>query len=56
MPLEELSLAQLRGKIASGEVKTEPLVSEHFAFEDYLDAYKSIEEKGEQSMKVMIDF
>ncbi len=41
--------------IASGEVKTEPLVSEHFAFEDYLDAYKFIEEKGEKSMKVMID-
>jgi len=41
--------------IASGEVKTEPLVSEHFAFEDYLDAYKSIEEKGEKSMKVMVD-
>ena len=42
--------------LASGEVKTEPLVSEHFAFEDYLDAYTFIEEKGEQSMKVMIDF
>jgi len=41
--------------IASGEVKTEPLVSDHFAFEDYLDAYKSIEEKGEKSMKVMVD-
>jgi len=41
--------------IDSGEVITEPLVSEHFAFENYLDAYKFIEEKGEKSMKVMID-
>ena len=41
--------------IDSGEVQTEPLVSEHFAFEDYPDAYTFIEEKGEQSMKVMID-
>ncbi|MCF7955681.1 MAG: alcohol dehydrogenase catalytic domain-containing protein [Phycisphaerae bacterium] len=42
--------------IDSGEVQTEPLVSEHFAFEDYPDAYTFIEEKGEESMKVMIDF
>mgnify|MGYP000049955193 CR=1 FL=1 len=41
--------------IASGDVITEPLVSEHFTFENYLDAYKFIEEKGEKSMKVMID-
>ncbi len=41
--------------IDSGGVITEPLVSEHFAFENYLDAYKFIEEKGEKSMKVMID-
>jgi len=41
--------------IASGEFKTEPLVSEHFAFEDYPDAYKFIEEEGDKSMKVMID-
>jgi L-iditol 2-dehydrogenase/threonine 3-dehydrogenase len=41
--------------IDSGDVITEPLVSEHFSFENYLDAYKFIEEKGEKSMKVMID-
>jgi len=41
--------------IDSGDVITEPLVSEHFAFENYLDAYEFIEEKGEESMKVMID-
>lgn len=42
--------------LASGQVVTEPLVSGHFAFEDYMDAYKSIEENPEKSMKVMIDF
>lgn len=42
--------------LASGEMVTEPLVSEHFPFENYLDAYKFIDEKGEKSMKVMIDF
>ena len=41
--------------IDSGNVITEPLVSEHFAFENYPDAYKFIDEKGEKSMKVMID-
>jgi len=41
--------------IDSGGVITEPLVSEHFAFDDYPDAYQFIEEQGEKSMKVMID-
>jgi len=41
--------------IASGGVKTEPLVSKHFAFEEYSEAYAFIEEEGERSMKVMID-
>jgi len=41
--------------IASGEVRTEPLVSKHFPFEQYADAYAFIEEEGERSMKVMID-
>jgi len=41
--------------IASGEVKTEPLVSKHFPFEQYGDAYAFIEKEGERSMKVMID-
>ena len=41
--------------IASGEVKTEPLVSKHFPFEQYAEAYAFIEEEGERSMKVMID-
>jgi len=41
--------------IASGAVKTAPLVSRHFEFESYPDAYAFIEHEGERSMKVMID-
>lgn len=41
--------------IASGEVKTEPLVSKHFPFDAYPEAYAFIEKEGERSMKVMID-
>ncbi|NQT93004.1 MAG: alcohol dehydrogenase catalytic domain-containing protein [Lentisphaerae bacterium] len=41
--------------IASGEVQTEPLVSKHFPFEQYAEAYAFIEEEGERSMKVMIE-
>jgi 2-desacetyl-2-hydroxyethyl bacteriochlorophyllide A dehydrogenase len=41
--------------IARGEIKLEPLISKHFPFEKYLDAYKYIEEKGDKTMKVIID-
>ena len=41
--------------IASGTIKVEPLITRNFAFEQYLDAYKYIEEQGDKSMKVMID-
>jgi L-iditol 2-dehydrogenase/threonine 3-dehydrogenase len=41
--------------IASGDVVTEPLVSKHFPFEQFAEAYAFIEEEGERSMKVMID-
>jgi len=41
--------------IASGELKTEPLDSKHFSFEDYLSAYQFIEDEGDKVMKVMID-
>lgn len=41
--------------IASGEVKTGPLVSKHFSFEQFPAAYAFIEAEGERSMKVMID-
>jgi 2-desacetyl-2-hydroxyethyl bacteriochlorophyllide A dehydrogenase len=41
--------------IASGAVKTEPLVTGHFAFEQYLEAYHFIEKQGDKTLKVMID-
>ena len=41
--------------IANGSIMTEPLISTHFPFEEYLQAYKHIEEKGDKIMKVIID-
>lgn len=41
--------------IANGEVKTNPLITKHFPFEQYNEAYKYIEEQKDQTMKVMID-
>ncbi len=41
--------------IASGDIVTEPLMSEHFSFDRYLDAYHFIEQKRDQTMKVFID-
>jgi len=41
--------------IASGDIVTEPLMSEHFAFDDYLQAYKFIDQQRDQTMKVFID-
>jgi 2-desacetyl-2-hydroxyethyl bacteriochlorophyllide A dehydrogenase len=41
--------------IANEEVITEPLVTKHFAFEKYADAYKFIDEQGDKTLKVMID-
>lgn len=41
--------------IDAGSIRTEPLDSRHFPFEQYLDAYRFIEREGERSMKVLID-
>lgn len=41
--------------IACGDVITEPLVTRHFPFEQYADAYTFIDEQGDKTMKVMID-
>jgi len=41
--------------IASGEVITDPLVTKHFSFEQYEQAYKFIDEQGDRTLKVMID-
>jgi len=39
----------------SGQVKTAPLESRHFPFEEYADAYRFIDKQGDKSMKVFID-
>ena len=41
--------------VAGGQVKLEPMYSEHFPLEQYIDAYRFIDEQGEKSMKVFID-
>ncbi len=41
--------------IASGKIKTEPLLTRSFPFEEYPEAYKFIENHGDKTMKVMID-
>lgn len=41
--------------IASGQIHTEPLMSIHYRFEQYLDAYEYIEHQGDRTMKVFID-
>jgi L-iditol 2-dehydrogenase len=41
--------------IASGDIVTEPLMSEHFPIDRYLDAYRHLDEKRDQTMKVFID-
>jgi 2-desacetyl-2-hydroxyethyl bacteriochlorophyllide A dehydrogenase len=41
--------------IASGDIVTEPLMSEHFPIDKFLDAYHFIEAERDRSMKVFID-
>jgi L-iditol 2-dehydrogenase len=41
--------------IASGGIITEPLISKHFAMDDYLQAYRFIDQQGDKTMKVFID-
>lgn len=41
--------------IDSGMIITDPLISKHFSFEEYPEAYKYIEEQGDRIMKVMIN-
>ena len=41
--------------IASGKVITEPLVTKHFPFEQYPEAYKFVDAQGDKTLKVMID-
>ncbi len=41
--------------ISQGKIITEPLVSKHFPFEKYPEAYRFIEDNSDKIMKVMID-
>ena len=41
--------------IESGQVKTEPLFSKHFDFEQFPEAYAFIDEQRDKTMKVFID-
>ncbi len=41
--------------IADGSMITEPLVTKHFPFEEYEDAYRFIEKQGDSTLKVVID-
>ena len=41
--------------IASGKIYTKPLISKHFPFEKYLEAYEYIEKQKDKTMKVIID-
>lgn len=41
--------------ITTGKIILDPLISAHFRFEDYLEAYAYIGENSQGSMKVMID-
>lgn len=41
--------------VSEGKVKLAPLVSKHFAFQDYLEAYHYIDNNRETTMKVIIN-
>lgn len=41
--------------IAQGKIKLDPLISKHFRFEHYLDAYTYIEGNRDSTMKVIVD-
>lgn len=41
--------------VNQGKVQLKPLISKHFAFRDYLKAYKYIDENRETTMKVIIN-
>ena len=43
-------------KIAKGQITLDPLMSKHFDLENFIDAYHYIDQQGEKSMKVFIDF
>jgi 2-desacetyl-2-hydroxyethyl bacteriochlorophyllide A dehydrogenase len=41
--------------IASGAIQADPLITKHFPFDRYADAYHFIEQQADQTLKVLID-
>lgn len=41
--------------VGEGRIQLKPLMSKHFAFKEYLDAYRYIEANQETTMKVLVD-
>ena len=41
-------------QVSSGAIRLEPLISNHFPFEQYDEAYKFIDENSATSMKIII--
>ena len=41
--------------VSEGKIQLKPLMSKHFAFKDYLEAYQYIDANQEKTMKVLID-
>lgn len=41
--------------VSEGKIQLKPLMSRHFAFQDYLAAYKYIDDNRETTMKVIVD-
>ena len=41
--------------VNEGKIKLQPMMSKHFAFADYLEAYRYIDDNRETTMKVLID-
>jgi len=41
--------------IASGAIRTGPLVTKHFPFDQFAQAYEFIEQQADKTLKVMID-
>ena len=41
--------------VQEGRIRLQPLQSRHFAFKDYLEAYRYIDANREHTMEVIID-
>lgn len=41
--------------IENGNIKTSPLITKHFSFDKYLEAYQYIDNQGAETLKVIID-